>query len=106
MWMMQQGLQDEEQLEDMIKMSLLQEAAMTEDVDGSDEEIEEHYERMQTEIEAQHILLDDEDEAEDVQQKLDAGEDFADVAEEYSVDEETAENGGHIEIGRASCRER
>jgi len=96
MWMMQQGLQDEEQLEDMIKMSLLQEAAMTEDVDVSDEEIEEHYERMQTEIEAQHMLLDDEDEAEDVQQKLDEGEDFADLAEEYSVDEETAENGGDI----------
>src|SRR5699024_4313147 len=81
---------------DMIKMSLLQEAAMTEDVDVSDEEIEEHYERMQTEIEAQHILLDDEDEAEDVQQKLDEGEDLADLAEEYSVDEETAENGSDI----------
>src|SRR5690625_1567957 len=71
----QQGLTEEDLKKD-IKNSLLQQAALTEDIDVSDEEIETYYERMKTEIEARHILVEDEETAEEVKKKLDKGEDF------------------------------
>lgn len=90
----QQGLEEEDLKED-IKNQVLQEKVLTEEIEVTDEEIEEYYERMQTEIKARHILVEDEDTAGEVEKKLDEGEDFAELAKEYSTDN-SAENGGDL----------
>lgn len=96
MWKMQEGIQDDADLEDFIELRLLQEKAITEGVEVSEEEVKERYDRMNTEIEAMHILVEDEDEAKDIKKKLDDGEDFEELAKEHSVDEGTAEDGGKL----------
>src|SRR5699024_8858909 len=76
LWMMQEGFTDEEDLKDLIRISMLQEEAITSDIDITDEEIEEYYNDLKVEKEARHILVEDADLAEDLKKKLDDGADF------------------------------
>src|SRR5699024_3202184 len=78
------------------KANMLQEQAITEDIEIDDEELKEYYDRMNTEIEARHILVEDEDKAKDNKKKLDDGEDFDTLATKHSVDEGSAEEGGDV----------
>ncbi len=86
----------EEDLRADIENGLLQEAAMTEDIEVTDEEVQSHFERLGYQIEAQHILLTDEDLAKKVAKEAQDGDDFAKLAEKYSTDEENAKNGGEL----------
>lgn len=87
----------------------------------TDDEIQKYYDdNIYGDIEARHILIspntkddmtDDEKdkaeekakkEAEDIIKKLDEGEDFADLAKEYSDDEGTASKGGKLTVNYGS----
>jgi foldase protein PrsA len=90
------GYADEDAFKEDLRMNLLQERAITEDIEVTDEEINTRYERMQTELVASHILVADEDTANEVLDKLNNGEDFAALAEQYSTDTGSAANGGEL----------
>src|SRR5699024_6022302 len=90
-----QGVTEEELLVD-IRKSLLQEKAITDGIEVSDEEMQQYYERMKTEVKAKHILVEDEETADEVLKKLNDGGDFAKLAKEYSQDTSSAENGGDV----------
>lgn len=89
--------QTEEGLKDSIKLNLLQEKALLEDVNVTDDEIKAYIEHSKTELNARHILVDDEATAKEVKDKLDKGEDFAKLAKEYSKDTGSAEKGGAVD---------
>ncbi|MGN8644680.1 peptidylprolyl isomerase [Gracilibacillus sp. HCP3S3_G5_1] len=92
----QSGYADEDAFRDDLRVNLLQEKAATEEVEVTDEEIQNRYERMQTNLVASHILVEDEETANEVIDKLNEGEDFAELAEEYSTDPGSSENGGDL----------
>lgn len=85
----------EDTLKKNIRLSLLQQKAV-EDVEVTDEEIQAYYDQASQELNARHILVADEATANEVIEKLNAGDDFAKVAKEYSTDTASAEKGGEL----------
>lgn len=85
-----------------IEIYLLTLKVMEEDIGITDEDVktyfEEHKESFGTaeQVEASHILVEDEATAKEVLEKLNAGEDFAKLAKEYSTDTGSAEDGGAL----------
>lgn len=79
--------------------------ALAETVDISDEDLEAYYKQQASELaseerRAAHILIEDGESASEtmseIQGRLESGEDFADLAEEFSVDSMSAEQGGDL----------
>lgn len=92
-----QNNQTEESYKKVIRLNLLQEKALTEGVEVTDEEIQAQYERQGTELNARHILVPDEETANSIKEELDEGGDFAALAEENSTDTASAANGGSLD---------
>ncbi|KGX93783.1 foldase PrsA [Pontibacillus halophilus JSM 076056 = DSM 19796] len=92
----QNGYKDEEALKEDIKASLLKEKAATEGIEITDEELKQYYENKKTELEASHILVEDEETAKKVKEELSNGADFTELASEYSIDTSTSEAGGEL----------
>lgn len=86
------GYANEDDFADAIRGNLAIRQAVEERI--TDEDIETAAAALQ--IEASHILVEDEDTANEIIEKLNDGEDFAELAAEYSTDTSTAENGGSL----------
>lgn len=91
---LQQNGLTEEQFDDFVRLTILQEKAAS-DVKVTDEEIKNYYEQGKYELHARHILIQDEETAKEVKEKLNKGEDFAELAKEYSQDG-SAQSGGDL----------
>lgn len=92
----------EDALKDNIRNYQLTKQVIAASIEITDEEVEEYFENnkdnygQDEQIVASHILLEDEMTAKEVLTKVKAGEDFAELAKEYSVDTETKEDGGDL----------
>lgn len=101
MWLASMGIEDESSsvFRNQIEMVVLQEALESEGIEVTEEEAEEKYQEMlenrEIEIQASHILVEDEEDAIQIKQELDDGADFAELAQEHSTDA-TAANGGDL----------
>ncbi|MFC4353558.1 peptidylprolyl isomerase [Chryseomicrobium palamuruense] len=91
----QQGY-NEESYKKFLKLNLLQEEALIENVEASEEEIQAKYDAQKTEVNARHILVEDEAIANEVKQKLEDGGDFAELAKEYSTEPQAQTSGGDL----------
>lgn len=96
MLLQQQGIASEAAFEEQLRMQMLQQKALTDGVEVTDEEIEEQYNRMINEVQASHILVEDEELANELYERATSGEDFAALAEEYSTDSSSAAEGGSV----------
>ncbi|SES19782.1 peptidylprolyl isomerase [Psychrobacillus sp. OK032] len=79
-----------------IELNLMQEKALVEDVDVTEDEIKAEYENIKNEIQARHIVVEDEETAKKVKAELESGKDFAEVAKEYSIEQAAQTTGGDL----------
>jgi len=90
------GYKDEADFRSKMEIALMQEKAAIKDIKVTEDELKEYYDNIQPEIQARHILVEDEATAKEVKQKLDAGGDFAEISNEYSTDEAAKAQGGDL----------
>ncbi len=91
-----------ESVKDNIRMYQLTKDVIAASIDISDEELTQYFEENKDDygqleqVAASHIFLEDEETAKEVEAKITAGEDFAELAKAYSVDTDTSEDGGDL----------
>ncbi|MFP4661541.1 MAG: peptidyl-prolyl cis-trans isomerase [Halanaerobiales bacterium] len=89
------------QNEEILKITELQHQVLA-SVEVTEEEIENYYEanidnyKYEAGIEVSHILVETEEKAEEILAALNEGADFAELAQENSIDQRSAVNGGNM----------
>lgn len=91
----QQGFKTSEDYRYVLYLSKLEYNFATSDIEVTEDDIREYYERLQEEIHARHILVKEKETAEEIIERYNNGEEFAALAEEYGTDG-TAKNGGTL----------
>lgn len=91
-----------EALKDNITMNIKLKKLIEPTISISEEEISSYFEMnketfsQEEQVKASHILVETEEKAKEVIEKLKAGEDFAELAKQYSLDESNKESGGEL----------
>lgn len=89
-------------LKEDIETNIKIEKLMAKDIEITEDEVKSYYEENKSNfdtpesIEVSHILVEDKETAQEILDKLKSGEDFAELAKEYSTDTATAEKGGEL----------
>lgn len=91
----QQGFKTSEDYRYVLYLSKLEYNFATSDIEVTEDDVREYYERLQEEIHARHILVKEKETAEEIIERYNNGEEFAALAEEYGTDG-TAKNGGTL----------
>lgn len=91
----QQGFKTTEDYRYVLYLSKLEYNFATSDIEVTEDDVREYYERLQEEIHARHILVKEKETAEEIIERYNNGEEFAALAEEYGTDG-TAKNGGTL----------
>lgn len=90
------------EIEKSMKSHLVMEKLLEKRISITDEDMEAYFEENkdgfaeEEKVQASHILVEDEKTAKELVEKLAAGKDFAELAKEYSTDEESREFGGDL----------
>lgn len=92
-----QGI-DSDFVKDNIRLTLLIRAAVEEHVEITEEDIEAEYEANKPLATVQHILVEDEELANDIIAQLEDGADFAELVTEHSTDPGSVDNEGKYSI--------
>lgn len=95
----QNGYESVDQFKEDIRFNLLRQKAATDGIKVTDKKLEEYYNENKdkfVEVEARHILVEDEKKAKEVKEKLDNGAKFEDLVKEYSTDTVSAADGGKV----------
>lgn len=101
MALVQSGITEEDMKEDL-KMNLKLKTLVEPYIEISEEDMKNYFEENKEnfgepeQVKASHILVDSEETAAEVKDKLKDGKDFAELAKEYSTDPGSKENGGEL----------
>lgn len=90
-----QGFAGEEDFRELVMQHLVVQKVATEGVVVTEEELRAAYDAGK-EIEASHILVEDLETAQELLAKINQGEDFAELAKEYSIDPGSGAMGGSL----------
>ena len=90
---------DESMIEDTVRTNLYMREAIKDQEDINEEDVKTFYEEQIPEgTRVAHILVEDEEQANNLIDELNNGADFATLAEEHSMDPGSASNGGEYEL--------
>ncbi len=90
-------------LEKKIKNYLAVKELMKDRINITEEEMKDYFSKnkdqfdQKEEVQASHILVEDEETAKKIIKRLEKGENFAELAKEYSTDEMTSKSGGELD---------
>ncbi len=91
------GYKTEEQKRKVVATQVAYDKMQYEGVEVTDEEIQQYYdENVANDRRVSHILVADEATANEVKAKVDAGEDFGELAKTYSIDTGSKDQGGDV----------
>lgn len=91
-----------DKIEENIAMNLKMKSLIEPYIEILDEEMTTYFEEnkdslsQEEQVKASHILVETKEEADEVKEKLSSGEDFAELAKEYSIDDSNKDSGGEL----------